>query len=117
MLFRIFALTLANGGTAWGVFTLLLLLSGAFLLDFVLTLGPGYAMTIAYVGRVCYTPTRPWRVAFWNASALVQGSWLGPVFLESLRRGFHGSAFDHLSLLWWTYSSVISVWGAVGDVD
>jgi hypothetical protein len=117
MLFRVLALSLAIGGAAWGLVVLVLLLLGGHALDFVLIFGPGYAITAAYAVRACHTPRQKWRLLLWIMSALVQGSWLVPSVLDVVRGGGAQTTFYFLSLGWWAYAFLVSVYGIVGDVD
>jgi hypothetical protein len=116
MRFRLLALSLAIGGIAWGLFSALLLLAGAQPLEFVVIFGPGYAITAGYIARVCHTPKPVWRILLWLASTLVQGYWLGWILLGAVRGELRGSTFELLSIAWWVYAFLVSVYGILGDV-
>jgi hypothetical protein len=116
MLFRLLALSLAIGGSIWGLFTMSFLLVGAHPFDFIRLFGPGYVVTVLYIARACHTPNPNWRIMLWISSALIQGAWFGPVLLEVSRRGLPEFSFELLSLGWWMYAFVVSVCGIVGDV-
>jgi hypothetical protein len=114
--FRILASALAVGGVVWGLFCLPFFIIGDISRSLML-FGPGYLITIGYICRTFWTPISEWRRMIWGTSAIVQGAWLTWVLIEATKRGLRGIAFEYISLGWWAFAFLASLYGVVRDVD
>lgn len=96
------------------MFCLIFFLYGK-LLRPLLLFSPGYIVTIGYIIRACYLPSLELRRVIWGASALVQGAWFSWFAVGDFSHGMHGFAFEWISLLWWAFAFLASIYGLVAD--
>jgi hypothetical protein len=110
------AALLAIGGSCWGLFCLLFMLTAGDAVH-LLVFGPGYLVTIGYFVLCLRVPSPGWQRAIWGTSALVQGAWMvfffGAVFSRHGLLGilwFGGVFPTPIFGAWWTFSFAASIY-------
>jgi hypothetical protein len=111
---RLLAVILSIGGICWGIFCLpFLFWNPSYSM---LIFGPGYVVTIGYLVRACSTPSLESRVGIWILSALVQGIWLIWACCGIFQGArFRGHAFEFVTLGWWVFAFVASVYAILNE--
>ncbi len=104
---RTMARVLAVGATLWALFCAWFIIAGSW--RALLTLGPGYVITVGYYWRAFGRPSPNWCRAIWGLSLLVQGAWLGWVVLAMFSGPLGGGPFGLLMLVWWTAATLLSL--------
>jgi len=113
---RAVASVLAAGGVLWGLFCFLLLLAFSFPPAAVLLFAPGYFITLGYLYRAISLPPFEVRSRIWMVSLLVQGAWLLWAMSGVVQgQWFRGFAFAFISLGWWIFAVIASVYCAMRE--
>ncbi|MFM8931358.1 MAG: hypothetical protein ACKOS8_05710 [Gemmataceae bacterium] len=111
---RVIASLLALGACFWGIILSPVIAEAIEKPMVLLTLGPGYVVTLGYLILVFVPPPLPARLLIWGLSVLVQGAWLVVVGLPSIwEKLAHGAPLNGPLWLggWWLFATIGSIVG------
>ena len=110
---RVIASLLALGACFWGILLSPVIAQTIEKPMVLLTLGPGYVVTLGYLILVFVPPALPARLLIWGLSVLVQGAWLVWYGIDLVRHLAQGGSWNEppLFLGWWLFATVGSIVG------
>ena len=110
---RVIASLLALGACFWGILLSPVIAQTSEKPMVLLTLGPGYVVTLGYLILVFIPPALPARLLIWGLSVLVQGAWLVWIGVGLVQRLAQGGNWNEPPLLvgWWLFATVGSIVG------
>lgn len=115
---RVIASLLALGACFWGILLSPMIAQASEKPLVLLTIGPGYVVTLGYLILVFIPPPLPARLFIWGLSVLVQGAWLiwfGVAFMQKVAQG--GSWNEPpLVVGWWLFATIGSIVGLLLEI-
>jgi len=110
---RVIASLLALGACFWGILLSPVIAQTSEKPMVLLTLGPGYVVTLGYLILVFIPPALPARLLIWGLSVLVQGAWLVWIGVGLVQRLAQGGNWNEPPLLvgWWLFATAGSIVG------